>query len=90
MLYSDIEGKDFVKENMANIKPKTVKQVVNKVPAQAPPSYQRGVIPKYLRERKEEDIKQVEEEPCPEGHVLLPEEERKETLRVLRQSKDRF
>ncbi|XP_018576532.1 enkurin domain-containing protein 1 isoform X2 [Anoplophora glabripennis] len=82
----DIEGKDFVKENMSNIKPKTVKQIVSKVPAQAPPSYQRGVVPKYLRDRKEEDVKQGDEEPCPAGHVLLPEEERKETLRVLRQS----
>ncbi|KAJ8915009.1 hypothetical protein NQ315_015983 [Exocentrus adspersus] len=82
----DLEGKDFVKENMSNIKPKTVKQTVSKVPAHAPPSYQRGVVPKYLRDRKEEDVKQVEEEPCPPGHVLLPEEERKETLRVLRQS----
>ncbi|KAJ8959194.1 hypothetical protein NQ318_022456 [Aromia moschata] len=45
-----------------------------------------GVLPKYLRGRKEETTKEVEEETCPDGHVLLPEEERKETLRVLRQS----
>lgn len=70
---------------MANIKPKPPRPPQVKVIANAPPTYQRGVLPKYLRDRKEED--QTEEgDQCPDGHVLLPEEERKETLRVLRQS----
>ncbi|KAJ8931093.1 hypothetical protein NQ314_016043 [Rhamnusium bicolor] len=86
----ELDEKDFVKENMLNFKPKTVKQPSQKVPAQAPPTYQRGVVPKYIRERREDDIREVEEEPCPDGHVLLPEEERKETLKVLRQSKILF
>lgn len=55
-----------------------------------PPGYKRGVIPKYLRERKEELFKQTKttegDERCPEGHVMLPDNERKETLRMLRQS----
>lgn len=72
---------------MSNLKPRVVKQQAPKVPAQAPATYQRGVVPKYLKDRREEDQKGDVEEPCPEGHVLLPEDERKETLRVLRQSK---
>ncbi|CAH2269078.1 jg27026 [Pararge aegeria aegeria] len=58
-----------------------------------PSGYQRGVVPKYLRERKE-TAKEVEEakasednSPCPPGHVALPNVERKETLRMLRNSK---
>nr|CAH7726892.1 unnamed protein product [Callosobruchus chinensis] len=82
----DIEEKDYIKKNMTNLQPKQPKQVVSKVPAEAPPTYQRGVVPKYLRDRKQEEQTDNTEEPCPEGHVLLPEEERKETLRVLRQS----
>lgn len=60
-----------------------------KVPSQAPPNYQRGVVPKYIRDRKAElsnTGKEVDPE-CPPGHILLPEEERKETLKALRQSK---
>lgn len=72
---------------MTNMKPKSLKQHPSKVPAQAPPTYQRGIIPKYLRDRRDEMQKEETDEPCPDGHVLLPEEERKETLRVLRQSK---
>ncbi|KAJ8972365.1 hypothetical protein NQ317_018478 [Molorchus minor] len=44
------------------------------------------MLPKYLRGKREETTKDPEIEACPDGHVLLPEEERKETLRVLRQS----
>lgn len=69
------------------MKTKTTKQCPSKVPAQPPQSYQRGVVPKYIRDRRDEMHKEETEEPCPDGHVLLPEEERKETLRVLRQSK---
>ncbi|XP_023935594.1 uncharacterized protein LOC112044088 [Bicyclus anynana] len=59
-----------------------------------PPGYQKGVLPKYLRERKEnmkekevEDAKTNEDHVvCPPGHVTLPDVERKETLRMLRNS----
>lgn len=54
--------------------------------AQAPANYQRGVVPKYLKDRRE-DLPIEPDIECPPGHILLPEEERKETLRVLRQSK---
>ncbi|CAK1586600.1 unnamed protein product [Parnassius mnemosyne] len=57
-----------------------------------PTGYQKGVLPKYLRERKEQDSKEMEDakadDPtsCPPGHVPLPDTERKETLRMLRNS----
>ncbi|ENN70513.1 uncharacterized protein LOC109545313 isoform X2 [Dendroctonus ponderosae] len=78
------EDKDFIKENKT-IKTKPPKQSPVKVLAQAPPSYQRGVVPKYLRDRKDDAPVETDAD-CPPGHILLPEEERKETLRVLRQS----
>jgi len=79
------EDKDFIKENKHNIKIRPTKQSPKKVITQAPPTYQRGVLPKYLRDKKEEEL-EVHDADCPPGHILLPEEERKETLRVLRQS----
>lgn len=76
---------NFIKENIMALKQKAQKPEVNQNPLQ---NYQKGVLPKYLRDRKEEQKKELEgDTECPEGHVLLPEEERKETLRVLRQSK---
>ncbi|KAF2903355.1 hypothetical protein ILUMI_02832, partial [Ignelater luminosus] len=81
----DINDKhNFIKENILALKQKAPKsEVNNQNPLQ---NYQKGVLPKYLRERKEEQKKELEgDTDCPEGHVLLPEEERKETLRVLRQ-----
>lgn len=55
--------------------------------------YQKGVVPKYLRSRKEQEQRAdgtgvaTDEEPaCPPGHVTLPDTERKETLRMLRNS----
>lgn len=80
------EKHNFIKENIQALKQKTQRQdsmhdslkILN---------YQKGVLPKYLKDRKEEQKKELEDaNDCPEGHVLLPEEERKETLRVLRQS----
>lgn len=53
--------------------------------------YQKGVVPKYLRERKEGSHAEaaradLEHSVCPPGHVTLPDTERKETLRMLRNS----
>lgn len=76
---------------MKAVKQKVAKSEVNTDPNRAPANYQKGVLPKYLKERKEEVMKDIEDDPeCPPGHVLLPDEERKETLRVLRQSKSGF
>lgn len=50
-------------------------------------------MPKYLRERKDQGPKDMEgmktdddSAMCPPGHVTLPDTERKETLRMLRNS----
>lgn len=57
-----------------------------------PSGYQKGVLPKYLRMRKEQEGIVPEAEPegsygeCPPGHVALPDTERKETLKMLRNS----
>ncbi|XP_066139711.1 uncharacterized protein [Euwallacea fornicatus] len=75
---------DVIKGNK-NIKIKASKLSSAKVMGQAPENYQRGIVPKYLRDRKEDPPAEIDFE-CPSGHILLPEEERKETLRVLRQS----
>lgn len=55
--------------------------------------YQKGVLPKYLRDRKDFGPKEAEgamadndQAVCPPGHVTLPDTERKETLRMLRNS----
>ncbi|XP_030751924.1 uncharacterized protein LOC115879308 isoform X1 [Sitophilus oryzae] len=85
MEHLTLESKDFIKENMQNIKTRPVRHSPVKVMASAPSNYQKGVVPKYLRDKKEEVLEENEPE-CPPGHILLPEDERKETLRVLRQS----
>ncbi|CAH1168817.1 unnamed protein product [Phyllotreta striolata] len=80
----DNKKRDYVKENMSNLKPKPVKPSPVKIHADPPPTYQKGVLPKYLQDKKTENTE--DDDQCPPGHVLLPESERKETLRVLRQS----
>lgn len=56
-------------------------------PNKVPSTYKRGEIPKYLKEEKDKTTSPVPDADCPPGHVLLPDDERKETLRVLRQSR---
>lgn len=51
-----------------------------------PQGYQKGVVPKYLRERMAGESSESAGEEVPAGHVLLPDTERKETLRMLRHS----
>lgn len=69
------------------LKQKSVREDKSPDPTRAPPTYQRGVVPKYLKERKDDKTGDIKDPECPPGHILLPDEERKETLRVLRQSK---
>lgn len=59
----------------------------------APPSnYRKGVVPKYIRDRKEAQEKEQKakaeafDPDCPDGHVPLPDNERKETLRMLKKN----
>jgi hypothetical protein len=56
----------------------------------APPNYQKGTLPKYLQEKKisrDEVLKPVDfEGENLSGLVLLPDDERKEYLRVAREN----
>lgn len=63
----------------------------NKMPGDLelyPPSYQKGVIPKYLSRRKAEQAiasaraKEIDLN-CPEGHVAMPDCERRDTLDMI-------
>lgn len=78
---------DFVKEN-AQVKQSTVKSSPPNDPTLPPPTYRKGVIPKYIRDRKEEMIKKSlkVDDGCPPNHVLLPNDEKTETLRMIKQS----
>ncbi|XP_067216120.1 origin recognition complex subunit 1 isoform X2 [Linepithema humile] len=82
---------DYVKLNKERISvaSKLATQLNNGVP---PPNYRKGVVPRYLRERKEAQEKEQKARAealnvdCPEGHVSLPDNERKETLRLLKKN----
>ncbi|KYN38993.1 Uncharacterized protein C16orf48 [Trachymyrmex septentrionalis] len=85
------EEVDFIKLNKerTSIANKLMTQLNNGVP---PPNYRKGVLPKYLRDRKEAQEKEQKAKAealhsdCPEGHVPLPDHERKETLRLLKKN----
>ncbi|XP_034934326.1 uncharacterized protein [Chelonus insularis] len=89
---SSKENKDFVKLN----KEKT--SIATKIAAHfnngvIPTNYRMGVVPKYILERKEELQQKLEKAKleaiktdCPPGHIILPDNERKETLRMLKKS----
>ncbi|XP_017773133.1 PREDICTED: uncharacterized protein LOC108560192 [Nicrophorus vespilloides] len=79
---------DYVKQNVHSVRSKCQSKKDSQTdPTKAPPTYKKGVVPKYIKQKKEgssnDDVGDVD---CPAGHVLLPEDERKETLRVLRES----
>ncbi|KAK2581051.1 hypothetical protein KPH14_006094 [Odynerus spinipes] len=85
------EGIDIVKSN------KDRNTVANKIAIQlnngiVPPNYRKGVVPKYIKDRKEALQKEEEAKAsalhpdCPEGHVPLPDNERQETLRMLKKN----
>ncbi|KAF7393090.1 uncharacterized protein V1477_012988 [Vespula maculifrons] len=81
---------DFVKSN------KDRNSIASKIAAQlnngvVPTNYRKGVVPKYIKDRKEalqkEEAKTTTFYPeCPEGHVPLPDHERQETLRMLKKN----
>ncbi|XP_043673360.1 uncharacterized protein LOC122631563 isoform X1 [Vespula pensylvanica] len=81
---------DFVKSN------KDRNSIASKIAAQlnngvVPTNYRKGVVPKYIKDRKEalqkEEAKATTFYPeCPEGHVPLPDHERQETLRMLKKN----
>ncbi|XP_049842608.1 uncharacterized protein LOC126293427 isoform X2 [Schistocerca gregaria] len=56
-------------------------------PLKAPPSYKRGVVPRYLRSQKKEQQKGDEELfDSQQGYIPLPNDTRKEVLTLLRKS----
>ena len=57
-----------------------------------PANYRKGVVPKYIKDRKEAQEREQKakvdlfDPHCPNGHVPLPDQERKETLRILKKN----
>uniref|UniRef100_A0A336LND0 CSON005270 protein n=1 Tax=Culicoides sonorensis TaxID=179676 RepID=A0A336LND0_CULSO len=68
------------------------KTKLNHINTQIPQNYKLGVVPKYIKERKEE-LANIEKEgenidlDCPDGHILLPDKDR---LKALEIAKKRF
>jgi hypothetical protein len=85
------EKQNYIKQNIKNIKVNKQKRDDSPDPMMAPPNYQKGTLPKYLQEKKisrDEVLKPVDfEGENLSGLVLLPDDERKEYLRVARESK---
>ncbi|XP_053596506.1 uncharacterized protein LOC103570920 isoform X1 [Microplitis demolitor] len=86
------KDKDYVKMNKEKITvaARLAAQLNNGV---VPPNYRKGVVPKYILERKEEQQQKIEQakldaanSDCPPGHIPLPDNERKETLRLLKKN----
>lgn len=82
---------NFVQDNINNSSNKqtVTSSELSPVAAIPPPTYQRGVLPKYLKDKRaleqQNEDKALLEIEYP-GHILLPDNERKEYLRVSRQS----
>ena len=97
------EETDFIKLNKQNSS--TTSKIANKTnsnninnpkPNTSASNYRMGVVPKYIKNRKEtlEKIEKAKTKEldanCPDGHVPLPDDERRETLRVLRKNYQEF
>lgn len=82
----DSERQNYVKQNIKNIKPKSTKKIDSPDPLQPPANYQKGALPKYLKDKKEELKCDDFDTENLSGLVLLPDDERKEYLRVARES----
>ena len=81
---------NYIKQN--NIAAKQQKARSPNTKENKPPAHQKGVVPQYLKQRKqqlqaEKDAQKVEDPNAPPGMVLMPEAERLETLRTLESSK---
>ncbi|KAL7287108.1 hypothetical protein TKK_0018726 [Trichogramma kaykai] len=85
------DSKDYVKINKEKITlaSKLASQLSN---SSAQISHRMGVVPKYIKERKEELVKEklakaaAKQSDCPVGHVPIPDNERKETLAMLKKN----
>lgn len=100
VLTDNADQLDFIRQNINAVKswrPAKSNNVLSR--NQLPINYKKGVPPKYIRARREsEEPPSVNSSealvgsadppksiPCPPGHVILPDDKRKETLRVLRE-----
>ncbi|PNF27998.1 hypothetical protein B7P43_G13858 [Cryptotermes secundus] len=86
-------GTDYIKMNVMSVKARQRTVEAASDPLKPPSTYQKGVIPKYLQERREALQKEAEKQErdvpdpaCPPGHVTLQDSDRKETLRMLEQN----
>jgi hypothetical protein len=83
---------DYLKNNSLAAKQPAKKSPAKENKAPAQPMHQRGKVPDYIKRRKEDlqaeaDSRRVVDTGAPPGMILMPENERLETLRTLRQSK---
>lgn len=94
LFFLDLNEKtNHIKRNIKNLKTKVKLDEVPD-PTVPPPNYKKGVVPKYLKDKekpKEEAKVNISKATEYEGEqisglVLLPDDERKEYLRVARES----
>ncbi|XP_043475359.1 uncharacterized protein LOC122506973 [Leptopilina heterotoma] len=87
---------DFIKLNKERkaVGNKAISTINNSVP---PSSYRKGVVPKYIQERKEalkkEEQAKIEASipsDCPPGHIPIPDDERKESLHMLKKRYEKY
>lgn len=82
---------DFVKLNKEHTSiTNKITQMNNNTNNILPNNYRMGVIPKYIKNRKEIQVQKAKIEEldpnCPNGHIPLPDCERKETLQMLKKN----
>jgi hypothetical protein len=81
---------DTRKTNVMSMKAKKISNETAHDPLVPPPSYKKGVIPKYLKERREAMQKEAKWNPdfpvlaCPPGHDTQNDSYRNETLKMLK------
>ncbi|KAJ9591962.1 hypothetical protein L9F63_001474 [Diploptera punctata] len=80
-------------KNTRDANPRSRTKTQNKSPLKIPSTYQRGVVPKYLEERKEEwkkaEEQKIQDAPdpsCPPGYVSFPDNKRIDALKKLREN----
>lgn len=82
---------DFIKLNKEHTSTTNkITQMNNNTNNILPNNYRMGVIPKYIKNRKEIQVQKAKIEEldpnCPNGHIPLPDCERKETLQMLKKN----
>jgi hypothetical protein len=83
---------DYIKRNVMSVRAMRTYIEAASDPLRAPSTYQRGVVPKYLKKRFEASQKEdrqckrfVSVPACPSGDVILEDSHRKETLIILKE-----